>query len=91
MANHINFTSTYNPNLEAWGGNETFDPLKMNAMFSQILGNIAAVESSYLEISLTLETSLRVMELTNPHRSKLFLTQRKKVIFYYSRRDTTKS
>ncbi|WP_416295502.1 right-handed parallel beta-helix repeat-containing protein [Paenibacillus illinoisensis] len=46
MANHINFTSTYNPNLEAWGGNETFDPLKMNAMFSQILGNIAAVESS---------------------------------------------
>ncbi|MCZ1267708.1 hypothetical protein [Paenibacillus tundrae] len=46
MNNYINFTSTYNPNLQALSSTDGYNAVKMNEMFGQILGNIAAVQST---------------------------------------------
>lgn len=46
MNNYINFTSTYNPNLQALSSVDGYDAVKMNDMFGQIMGNIAAVQST---------------------------------------------
>jgi hypothetical protein len=46
MNNYINFTSTYNPNLQVLNSADGDNAVKMNEMFGQIMGNIAAVQSS---------------------------------------------
>ncbi|WP_405117697.1 right-handed parallel beta-helix repeat-containing protein [Paenibacillus sp. FSL H8-0317] len=45
MNNHINFTSAYNPHMEALSSAQKFDPVKLNEMFSQVMGNIASVQA----------------------------------------------
>ncbi|MFC9709639.1 NosD domain-containing protein [Paenibacillus sp. NPDC056933] len=44
--NFINFNTTYNPNLQALSSADGYNSVKMNEMFSQVMGNIAAVQST---------------------------------------------
>ncbi|MDT9718091.1 right-handed parallel beta-helix repeat-containing protein [Paenibacillus sp. ClWae2A] len=46
MNNYINFTSNYNPDLQALSSADGYNVAKMNEMFGQVMGNIAAVQST---------------------------------------------
>ncbi|MGC5772932.1 NosD domain-containing protein [Paenibacillus pabuli] len=44
--NFINFNTKYNPNLQALSSADGYNSVKINEMFAQVMGNIAAVQST---------------------------------------------
>lgn len=90
MNNYINFTSDYNPNLQALSSVDGYNAVKMNEMFGQIMGNIAAVQSTLTGSFINVRSFAPGDGSDQTAQIKAFLTQHKKVMFYYLRQGTIK-
>lgn len=90
MNNYINFTSTYNPNLQALSSADGYDSVKMNEMFGQIMGNIASVQSTLTGSHIDVRNFAPGDGSDQTAQIKAFLTRHRKVTFYYLHQGTIK-